>query len=137
MNYLQADCDELDRRSQYSPYESPIEKKMADALSRVGGLSYAMKITPQAQIGRYRADLLVEVSFGLSDGEPVKCVVECDGFEFHSTRSQIVRDMNRQQAIADMGYMVARFTGSDIYQDSDRCAQNVFDMMRLKAVSRL
>jgi len=136
MNYLENDITELDRKLRYSPYESPIEKKMADALSRIGLLSYRMKITPQAQIGRYRVDLLVEVSFGLLVGEPVRCVVECDGFEFHSTRSQIRRDMDRQQAIADLGYMVARFTGSEIHQDSDRCAQNVFDMMRLKAEAR-
>lgn len=116
----------------HAPHESPIEKLMYNALMRAGGTSLTMRILPQAQIGKYRVDLLVGVQFLLVNTNIVWCVVECDGFEFHSTPKQLAHDMKRQQEIANMGFMVARFTGSQIYRDGDMCAENVFDMMRTR-----
>jgi very-short-patch-repair endonuclease len=124
--------DDVPEANPHAPYESPIEKQMADALKRVGLTNLEMKIVPQAQIGRYRADLLVVVQFLLVNTNAVWCVVECDGFEYHSTPEQLAHDMKRQQEIAAKGFMVVRFTGSQIYRHGDMCAEETFDMMRAK-----
>lgn len=43
-------------------------------------------------------------------------VIECDGFDYHSSKADMARDRERDRAFASMGYRVVRFTGSEIYQ---------------------
>lgn len=43
-------------------------------------------------------------------------VIECDGFDYHSSKTDMTRDRERDRAFAALGYRVVRFTGSEIYQ---------------------
>lgn len=50
--------------------------------------------------------------------------IECDGAEFHSTREQIARDRAKDEAAAQAGIPLIRFSGSDIVRDMGRCLWN-------------
>lgn len=60
---------------------------------------------------------------------PNRCiVVECDGHAFHErTKEQAARDRSRDRALQERGFVVYRFTGSEIYRDPGRCAKEVLE----------
>jgi very-short-patch-repair endonuclease len=74
-------------------------------------------LIPQFQIGRYRIDLALPEK---------KLAIECDGKEWHSTEEQIKRDNIRQKEIEDLGWVVIRFSGSEIYKFADEIAVRLF-----------
>jgi very-short-patch-repair endonuclease len=85
-------------------------------------------ITPQAQIRNYRADFLRTMQ--LVDEEPEinvykkQLIVECDGFDFHErTPKQAARDWQRDRELQTQGFNVFRYTGSEIWADGFRCAE--------------
>ena len=82
-------------------------------------------VTPQAPVQQYRLDFLVEVF----DGEGwLKLAVECDGHDFHEkTKKQAARDKARDRIIVTEGYTLFRFTGSEIYADPMKCAEQIVD----------
>ena len=88
-------------------------------------------VTPQAKIGRYRADFFIEYRltekmdwFSRPPKTDVKVVVECDGHDFHErTKRQAAHDRKRDRVMQEMGYLVYRFTGAEIYADPFRCVQ--------------
>lgn len=84
-------------------------------------------IMVQAQVGKYRADLVL---YGISvkSDEPSKwlrvpLVVECDGHDFHEkTKEQAKRDKRRDRDLMSKGFHVLRFTGSEIFNAPKGCA---------------
>lgn len=136
--------------------ESPIEEKMLRALlawsmafpngfgdahmmfhDGIGGVTSWMTraeahadaawiVTPQAPVLTYRADFLVESS-------RVRIVVECDGHDFHErTKAQASHDRRRDRRMQAAGFVVMRFTGSDIHRDVERCASEVWECLAAK-----
>jgi very-short-patch-repair endonuclease len=92
---------------------------------------FVLRITPQAQLGRYRVDFL------LTAYAPERLVheraewtwreqglvVECDGHDFHErTKAQARRDKARDRALQALGFQVYRYTGSEIWADVFGCA---------------
>lgn len=78
-------------------------------------------ITPQAQIGKYRVDFLIEDA-----ATGVRAVLECDGHDFHErTKEQAQKDRSRDRELQSKGYLVLRYTGSEIYRDPWKCASDV------------
>lgn len=47
--------------------------------------------------------------------------VECDGKEFHSTPEQLENDRRKNEEAARINVRLVRFTGADIFRDSDAC----------------
>jgi very-short-patch-repair endonuclease len=87
------------------------------------GLGEPITIEPQTYIGGYRVDFLVGTSFG---DRRIRIVVECDGHEWHErTKWQASRDKRRDRTLQRHGYLVFRFTGSDIFNDCQACAHDV------------
>lgn len=101
--------------------ESPIERSFVPALL---GLRMAFPapdfviVEPQHEVahrsGRsYRMDFLVH---GFCKGHKFAIDVECDGHAFHElTKEQAHRDKQRDRDLQAMGYRVARFTGSELW----------------------
>lgn len=85
--------------------------------------SYAhWRITPQAQIGKFRVDFLIEVAT-----YDLRVVVECDGRAYHErTKTQAKKDRSRDRDLQGMGYMVLRYTGSEIFADPWGCAFDIW-----------
>jgi len=100
-----------------------------------------VSVTPQFPVGRYRADLLVELTYELpepDDAKPTKewpvhkytsrLIVECDGHDFHEkTKEQAKRDKSRDRELLKCGYPVFHYTGSEIWNDVFRCVNEIID----------
>jgi very-short-patch-repair endonuclease len=65
---------------------------------------------------RYRLDFAF---IGLAaGGRQVRIAVELDGHDFHErTKEQASKDKKRDRVLAANGWVVLRFTGSDVYRD--------------------
>lgn len=130
-------CSVVDMHS--ASLESPIEKIMLEAivallwsangcLPSINGkpgirnqFASEITITTQAQIGSYRVDFLV---VNLTTDR--KVVVECDGHEFHErTKEQAAHDRKRDRELQADGYLVLRYTGSEIWRDPVGCAADI------------
>jgi very-short-patch-repair endonuclease len=106
-------------------------------------------IEPQAQIGEYRVDFLVtwyKLDFEVNiagDGNIIprgkkkwNVIVECDGHDYHEkTKEQARRDKKRDRELQKVGYSVFRFTGSEIWKDTLRCAREVLQFLEKQAHS--
>lgn len=83
---------------------------------------------PQKKVGAYRADFLLSCP---SSGQNV--IVECDGHDFHErTKEQAARDRSRDRAMQRDGFMVMRFTGSELHQAPMYRALEVIEVLNLK-----
>lgn len=77
----------------------------------------------QKNIGPYRADCLVVVRH---EGTLRNIVIEFDGHDFHErTKAQARRDKSRDRWLVANGYSVLRFTGSEIWAEPERCAEEI------------
>jgi len=84
-------------------------------------------IWPQIKIGSYRVDFVC----GCSDiGRNTYCIVECDGHDWHErTKEQAARDKSRDRYLASRGFVVLRFTGSEIFNDPYSVVTEVYNIL--------
>ncbi|HDX0788037.1 TPA: DUF559 domain-containing protein [Stenotrophomonas maltophilia] len=83
-------------------------------------------LAEQAQVGPYRVDFLF--SCKAQDGSVKRLVVEIDGHDFHDrTKEQASKDRSRDRWMTERGYVVIRFTGSDVWNDPFSCAEQTSD----------
>jgi very-short-patch-repair endonuclease len=107
----------LDRAYQFR-YEAAVEQ----------GLDFVV-LRQQEQVGDYRADFLIRARF---HDRPMQdlLVIECDGHQFHErTKEQAQRDRERDRKLQQMGLRVFRYTGSELWRDSAKCAAEVADYL--------
>lgn len=103
--------------------ESVIERRLYAALC---GIAYATHCTvsivrPQVVFGKFRVDFVLKAKRGK------EIVIECDGHDFHErTKEQARRDRGRDRFFASKGITVVRFTGSEIWANPVRCAEQAF-----------
>jgi len=93
-----------------------------------------VKIKPQAVLGEFKVDFLIEYDQTSADdkneliSESSKLIVECDGHDFHDrTSEQAKKDRQRDRWLQRMGYPVYRFTGSEINKDVFECTDHIFE----------
>lgn len=67
---------------------------------------------------RYRIDigLLFTMKNNFKIIKEQKIAIECDGFEFHSTKEQIINDSKRTRELMKIGWKTIRYAGSEINQ---------------------
>lgn len=98
--------------------ESPIETQLFNALVKEGYQVYT-----QVPCGAYRIDLAVY------SGKR-KIAIEADGKAYHSSAKQIQHDNQKDWYLEKHGWYVIRFTGSEIYRNSDKCVVQVEMLMK-------
>ena len=114
------------RRRKYSEQreankcESPIETQLFNALVKEGYQVYT-----QVPCGAYRIDLAVYAGRR-------KIAIEADGKAYHSSAEQIQHDNRKDWYLEKNGWHVIRFTGSEIYRNSDKCVVQVEMLMKNK-----
>lgn len=100
--------------------KSPIEKQFFLQARRMG-----IDLEPQHEVyaagKRYRIDFVYP-------GKPI--AIELDGHDYHKTKEQRTADAQRERALQSMGWTVIRFTGTEIYHDTQKC---VLETIRLSA----
>lgn len=111
--------------------DSPIEKQLVFALKDVLPFPYIKDVRVQLE---YVRDLNFIVLHGPSPKyfkldiaiPHLKVAVECDGHEFHSSKESRGRDAKRDRELQAAGWMVLRFTGTEITADARKCAEGIF-----------
>ncbi|MCP4397776.1 MAG: DUF559 domain-containing protein [bacterium] len=78
----------------------------------------------QHKIGRF------EVDFALPKE---RIVIEIDGHQWHSTKPQRQKDLQRQRWLQAQGWTVIRFTGSEIYKSADACVTETKKILHRRA----
>lgn len=83
----------------------------------------------------YKVDFSIE-GISLENGESHelnhKVIIECDGYEYHSSKEQMQYDYERENNLKLVGYDIIRFTGSQIYNNPFECAKTVYDYAQSK-----
>jgi very-short-patch-repair endonuclease len=62
--------------------------------------------------------------------ETVKIAIECDGFEFHSSKESLIRDTIRTRKLTLNKWIVYRFTGTEIHNMNDDKIFKFFEEIR-------
>lgn len=100
--------------------KSPIEKQFFLQARRMG-----IDLEPQHEVNvagkTYRIDFVYP-------GKPI--AIELDGHDYHKTKEQRTADAQRERALQSVGWTVIRFTGTEIYHDTQKC---VLETIRLSA----
>jgi very-short-patch-repair endonuclease len=106
--------------------ESPIEIDLGARLLRT--LSTAHLLVPQFRLQRFRYDFAIIRQLVL---------IECDGKQWHSTPEQLANDQRKDEAARKIGAPLLRFTGSEIFNDVNGCAERVLrELHRQQATQR-
>jgi very-short-patch-repair endonuclease len=127
MYFMLSDLEECD---------SPIEQLMYLALNKqmdkilpyytstfVLNTQHVIKLKEKT----YRADFLIATIY---KGKTYEFVIECDGHDFHEkTKEQAKKDKKRDRDLTQEGYIVIRFTGSEIYENPTICAREVTNII--------
>lgn len=59
-----------------------------------------------------------------------KIIIECDGHQFHQkTKEQVTKDNEREYNLKMAGYQVLRFSGSQIYNEPFKCAEDTYNFI--------
>ena len=100
---------------------------------------YIFEIHPQKSIKyedkNYKVDFLVERVKPNKECKNYRIlnypiIVECDGFEFHSSKEQMNNDYKRENNLKSMGYNVIRFTGSQIFKEPEKCCELIYNLVK-------
>jgi very-short-patch-repair endonuclease len=57
-------------------------------------------------------------------------VVECDGFQYHSTKEKFIDDRQRDRLLKANGFDVLRFSGSEIYKDPAKAGIELYQYLQ-------
>lgn len=95
-------------------------------------------IINQYQIENYRVDFLITYTQFIYDIINEKfithfqksIVIECDGHIWHDTNEEQRRnEKKRERKIQSLGYKILRYTGSEIYNNSDNIAADIIEYL--------
>lgn len=118
--------------------ESPIERiafmHLIFLSNQVFG-EYELVVTPQVKIGPYRVDFLLR-----HWDTDTWIVIECDGHDFHEkTKQQAEHDKRRDRFLTKQGYIIFRYTGSQICNDPMEIYEDVGSLVmdRKKALKNM
>lgn len=82
-------------------------------------------VEQQVELGNWRADFVIHRYDWICEKWRT-VIIECDGHDFHErTKEQAARDRSRDRRASLSGFVVLRFTGSEIWKDPLGCAEQV------------
>lgn len=107
--------------------DTPIEGRVEGLL-----LKHAISYTKQAEFFQH------EMKFTVPDFliEGLKIAIYCDGTEFHKNTQAIIRDKVQDRKLQIKGYMVLRFSGSEILGDIALCEQDILAAIQTRESKR-
>lgn len=135
--FIQEDC------------QSPIEKILAFAFKLIAyenecDTAPTLYIDSQKRIvanGKvYYADFVLNYEDDNGTGytfvpkNPFKLIIECDGHDYHEkTKEQVRHNNERDYDLKMAGYDVLHYSGSQIFNDPLKCAQEIYDYATMKS----
>lgn len=114
---------ELKLRMSESPIEQIMQLVLEDLSTNFNNLNdnkFNMMFSLQEEIEinerRYRVDFLIDIKTKKDNIDMKKIIIECDGHDFHEkTKFQAKHDKEKDRLLQSKGYIVLRFTGSEIW----------------------
>lgn len=88
-----------------------------EACSRLG-----IHFDAEEQISRYRVDCIDKTR---------RLVIELDGHEYHKSKEDRTNDAKRDRQLHRDGYVVLRFTGTEVWNDAHKCAREIQQTLAL------
>ena len=85
---------------------------IAELINPEQKLQCSQEIQDQVVVGIFVADFVVNDKY----------IIEIDGHEWHKTKEQRYDDYRRERYLIRLGYIVIRFTGSEVFVDPRQCA---------------
>lgn len=114
--------------------ESPIELLFYYCFELINiEINSHLCLLPQNEIEtenkKYRVDFTLRE---MDTNKELKVVIECDGYEYHSSSKQMARDNQRQRDLENAGYTIIRFSGSEIYNDPVKCVYETLKRLNIE-----
>lgn len=82
---------------------------------------------------KYYPDFCLTIFDGSSEKAISRIFVEIDGHEFHEkTKDQVRHDKVRERHLLEYCDGIVRFSGSEVYDDSDECARESLEILSKK-----
>lgn len=92
-------------------------------------------LKPQVEIEtenkKYIVDFLIR-EFKNHKFIETKFIIECDGFDYHSSKKQQAYDNQRQRDLENAGYTIIRFSGKEIYDDEVKCVYETLKRLNIE-----
>ncbi len=102
---------------------SPIEKIFKDELIR-RGITFKEQVNIERKGAEFtRPDFYIESA---------RLMIYCDGTEFHKDPQRIIMDKQQDRYLQSQGYIVLRFSGSEIFSHVDTCVNEVMQFLKKK-----
>lgn len=117
-------CESPNERLLLAPLMFIAPKCLAPRYEGPLDLSHEARLIPQHQVGKYRVDFAYIVKPYKAPFQ-IKIAIECDGHDYHASKEQRGNDAARGNDLVALGYTLMRFTGSQIHQRPEGCAQDV------------
>jgi len=102
---------------------SPVEEKFFKRSEEIG-----MPLIRQYPVSRYKIDF-VYIHKDQDGNDKFKIAIEIDGSKFHTTTEQLNSDYKRERHLLLQGFMVVRFTGSEVHNHCGRCLDEVIQII--------
>lgn len=90
---------------------SPVEQKLIIELYQ-NDIKFNVQ---QLLLNKYKVDFLLESNI----------VIEIDGYNYHSSKEQMIKDHKRDRELNLNGYHVYRFMGTEIYNNTDNVLEEL------------
>lgn len=118
-------------------YKSPIEAIFITAFELYIKLNNKEQILllPQREICTENKKYVVDFEFETDEyvnqfNTNKKVIIECDGHQFHQkTKEQVTKDNKREYDLKMTGYQILRFSGSQIYNEPFKCAEDTYNFI--------
>lgn len=92
----------------------------------------SIHLTLQPKFASIRVDgksIRPDLYFWNPSREDVALIVECDGFEYHSSKDMFSKDRKRDRVLQSRGYRVLRFSGQEIYNTPVSVTAEILDAL--------
>jgi very-short-patch-repair endonuclease len=116
--------------------QSPIEQIFLIEWSFLGiDHVYGVRLEPQKELKT--PDGIFKIDFAVSAQPALQLAIEIDGHDFHEkTKAQASHDKSRERSIVRAGYIILRFSGSEVFQNPRKCVNEVVDVIKQRQAGK-
>ena len=101
---------------------SPIEEKFNQHALKIN-----IPLIRQYPVGNF----FIDFAYIDNNGLGFKIAIELDGQRFHSSYSQRQKDYKRERFLLMEGWIIIRFTGSEVNRNTAKCMNEIIDLIDL------
>jgi hypothetical protein len=89
----------------------------------------AVHLVPQPVLSISGKSIRPDLAMWFPADDHVRLLIECDGYQFHSSKDKFRSDRTRDRELLELGYSVLRYSGSEIMGDPLLLAKRILDLL--------